>query len=673
MFKKTISVLLAVLMLASLFAVAATAADYEDGTLGSLTWQLNKTTGELRIAGTGEMPNYNHRSLKSPFDSNPNIKKVVVGEGVTSVGGAMFYGCTGLTKAVLPSTVDTVQISAFHDCASLADVNMENVIQIRNFAFYNTGFTEVNISAKTTFIGLTVFADCEKLTRFTAAQDNAKYGSDADGVLYEKEYGAYTKLLQYPAGRKQVAYGIADTVKTVCYGAFVGANALTDVLIPYSVEVVDNYAFSECRSLTRIGFGENITTVGQGAFTMCNSLKSVYSEAGAPAAQATVGVDNEELTGAAVYTNCEFGVCGDEMVYYYDPSAKRCTVEGRGDMDEYDYDMNPSEFGYLAGMTSASIGRDVAGVSDYAFWGCDTLLLLIVESGNKNYEAVDGVLFSADGTRLCAYPSAVMDETYTVPDGVAEIAPGAFGEKCESLKKVILPKSLKTVGYSAFENCGNLKNVTYRGGSLSWGAITIEDANDPLKNAERKYTADTLNITVPEPKEGETPVTSLTTLPSAEKFSPYNNYALRWSPTDATFKKGTAYTVTVTAELKNNYVLPDDTADVTATINGHPVTVSAEWISLGGSSNKTWYLKASYTFPAVGAEPEVRLGDVDGNGEINSADARLCLRRAVALETYEKGSKEFIACDVHKDNQVTAADARLILRAAVGLEDPSTW
>ena len=68
-----------------------------------------------------------------------------------------------------------------------------------------------------------------------------------------------------------------------------------------------------------------------------------------------------------------------------------------------------------------------------------------------------------------------------------------------------------------------------------------------------------------------------------------------------------------------------------------------------------------------------KLGDVDGNGEINSADARKALRRAVDLETYEKGSKEFIACDVDRNGEVTSADARKILRAAVELEDPNTW
>ena len=69
----------------------------------------------------------------------------------------------------------------------------------------------------------------------------------------------------------------------------------------------------------------------------------------------------------------------------------------------------------------------------------------------------------------------------------------------------------------------------------------------------------------------------------------------------------------------------------------------------------------------------VTLGDVNDDGTISAADARLALRRSVGLESYEEGSREFIACDVDHDGNISAADARLILRASVGLEDPKTW
>ena len=63
----------------------------------------------------------------------------------------------------------------------------------------------------------------------------------------------------------------------------------------------------------------------------------------------------------------------------------------------------------------------------------------------------------------------------------------------------------------------------------------------------------------------------------------------------------------------------------------------------------------------------MNIGDLDGNGTITAADARIALRASVGLENL---SNEKIACaDVDKNGKITAADARMILRASVGLEN----
>ncbi len=65
-------------------------------------------------------------------------------------------------------------------------------------------------------------------------------------------------------------------------------------------------------------------------------------------------------------------------------------------------------------------------------------------------------------------------------------------------------------------------------------------------------------------------------------------------------------------------------------------------------------------------ESEVLLGDVDGNGIIDSSDARLALRAAVKLETLTDVQTK--VADADGDGEISSSDARLILRAAVGLE-----
>ena len=55
-------------------------------------------------------------------------------------------------------------------------------------------------------------------------------------------------------------------------------------------------------------------------------------------------------------------------------------------------------------------------------------------------------------------------------------------------------------------------------------------------------------------------------------------------------------------------------------------------------------------------------GDIDGDGKISAADARLVLRMSVGLENIIRSA------DVDGDGKVSAADARLVLRVSVGLE-----
>ncbi|MBR5423308.1 MAG: hypothetical protein IK108_04780 [Clostridia bacterium] len=71
-------------------------------------------------------------------------------------------------------------------------------------------------------------------------------------------------------------------------------------------------------------------------------------------------------------------------------------------------------------------------------------------------------------------------------------------------------------------------------------------------------------------------------------------------------------------------------------------------------------------FPAGQALAAVK-GDVDGDGRVTAADARLALRASVGLEKYTAGSAKFTAADYNSDGRITAEDARAILRISVGL------
>ena len=92
--------------------------------------------------------------------------------------------------------------------------------------------------------------------------------------------------------------------------------------------------------------------------------------------------------------------------------------------------------------------------------------------------------------------------------------------------------------------------------------------------------------------------------------------------------------------------------------DGEPVTK----IAAGTDKNVTLYAKVL----------KHKWGDVDFDGKVTAADARLVLRAAVGLEKLSDEARGWGDLDKHDATYtLTAADARLVLRMAVGLETES--
>ena len=76
---------------------------------------------------------------------------------------------------------------------------------------------------------------------------------------------------------------------------------------------------------------------------------------------------------------------------------------------------------------------------------------------------------------------------------------------------------------------------------------------------------------------------------------------------------------------------------------------------------------SAYSDPGSDTTTEYIYGDLDMNGHVDSADARIALRYAVKLEKSPSRTMLKIG-DVNHNNAIDTSDARLILRYAIGLE-----
>ena len=205
---------------------------------------------------------------------------------------------------------------------------------------------------------------------------------------------------------------IPNSVTSIGSGAFIGCSSLTSITIPDSVTCIGDSAFNGCTSLTSITIPDSVTSIGESAFSGCSSLASITI----PDSVMSIGND----------------------------AFRECSS-----------------------LTSITIPYSVTSIGDYAFLGCSRLTAIDVNTDNKDYTSVNGVLFYNDKTIIC-YPAGKKGNNYKIPDGVTSICRYAFSG-CTSLTSITIPDSVTEIGGSAFENCSSLTSITIPDSATSIG------------------------------------------------------------------------------------------------------------------------------------------------------------------------------------------------------------
>ncbi|MBQ8767280.1 MAG: leucine-rich repeat domain-containing protein [Clostridia bacterium] len=316
--KKILSILLAAILIMT-SGIIANAETYS-GTCGdNLVWELDEATGVLTVSGTGEMYDYDG-GLKTPwYGLGSSVEKIVIGEGVTSVGNHAFkscsgsevtisdtvetigkyafYGMTGLEKLSLGANVKTIEEYAFYCAYNLEQLVLpEELVTIGKFAFSHLRAIEELIipdnvttisdyafshcySIRKIYIGdsvdsfpLRAFEACDVITEIRVSENNKSYLNDNHGVLYSKDK---TTLARYPSASTYESYKIPDSVEYVAWHAFYKSNNLKSITMGKGIKEIGNAAFAGCDNITSLEFHSGLELVWSEAFAGCDKLESV--------------------------------------------------------------------------------------------------------------------------------------------------------------------------------------------------------------------------------------------------------------------------------------------------------------------------------------------------------------------------------------------------------------
>ena len=418
--KKVISLFLSLAMLLSIVSVVDFSA-YADVQTGSCGDNVTYSldTETGVLTISGTGDMYSY----GPFYENTNIKSVIIENGVTSIGDGVFQGCTSLRSVTIPDSVTSIGDDAFYGCYFTS----EN--------FVNNSNVELDDSSKPTIVDTDAGGFCIK---------------DNELVNMRPTY------------------------------------AIGEITIPDSVTSISDYAFNDCTSLTSVTIPDSVTSIDDWTFSSCTSLTSIEVSGNNKNYSSADGVlfnkDKSELiTYPAGKTDSEY-VIPNSVISIGDSAFENCTSLTSVTIPDSVTSIGRYTFENCTSLTSVTIPNSVTSIGDYAFYNCTSLTSVTipdsvtsigsgafsnctsltsieVSGNNKSYSSADGVLFNKDKTELITYPAGKTDSEYVIPNSVTSIGYSAF-ENCTSLTSVTIPNDVTSIGYGVFQGCTSLTSVT---------------------------------------------------------------------------------------------------------------------------------------------------------------------------------------------------------------------
>ena len=424
------------------------------GKLGdNIDWTFTWSDCALTLTGSGDM--------SAPFSNDAvrkRARKIVIGEGITSIAERAFCDFSHVTAVQLPEGVTSIGEDAFYHtpltelelpegitdieplafaytalttlrlpgslrtvgdmafcCAPLTELELpERLTDIGNNAFAGASFTEIYIPANVTALGIDALQS-NALLRYTVSPDNPAYSADADGVLLDK---AGKTLVAFPLGRKG-HYAVPEGIERIGESAFYGSN-LTAVTLPSSLTEIGESAFYGS-NLTAVTLPSSLTEIGENAFAYCMSLADIrfggnvtqcswssFDRTPWEEAQAKLSAENGD------------GIYVDKVLLHFYHANEVFTVRE----------------GTVRIAALASIHSDGEAMK--------TLVL------------PDSLRY-IDDAAFCLCPNL---ENVLLPEGLLTIGHAAFAD-ITALVEIRIPKSVTSVSTEAFRGCPALTRVVF--------------------------------------------------------------------------------------------------------------------------------------------------------------------------------------------------------------------
>lgn len=457
--KRIFSLILVFAMLVSIIPCTHAATIVDSGDFGkygdNVKWTFD-SSGTLTLSGNGETRDF----YSIPWNSHcPEIKKIVVEEGITHLAISTFNCCANAQEIIVPDSLTDLDCGDIHDTAFYKDEsNWENgalylgktLIQVKD------DVSSISVRPGTMYIGSFAFFECD-LSRIT----------------------------------------LPDSLRVINGSAFCSCDKLTSINIPNGVTDIGYRAFALCENLSSITIPDSVTHIGSEAF-LYTALENNYDP-----------------------NNPNDLYIGNHLIY------------GRGD-SPYTVKQGTISIADSAFYSKETINipSSVVNLNSWVFNECRGLQHINVDTNNKVYSSVNGVLFNKNQTELISYPRG-KSGSYSVPSGTKTIGEHAF-DNCKNLTSISIPNSVTAIGEQAFQYCENLTSITiphsvtfigYYAFSVSLTDIYYDGTEEEFQTIAKAYIGTDANIhylrvpPTPTPTLAPTPTPAPTPIPPSFTIS----------------------------------------------------------------------------------------------------------------------------------------------------------
>ena len=517
-----------ILLIALLMGLSANAE--KSGTCGpNLKWHLTDD-GVLTITGEGRMDNYygGEYYIGGPW-GHDDIKRVIIGDSVTSIGNNAFIRCRSLTSVTIPNSITTIGNSAFVGCNSLTSVTIPNsVTTIDNSAFNkSSSLTSVTIGNNVTTIGYKAFFNTNNtkviwLTNtppdgYSNLKSRNHYvANDLYRDLSNKKVYPYLSSIFEVDGIKYVPVSpserICDAIDCTYTGDelkinkkvnYKGVDMTVREINPYTAYKCANIkkayidingsiggnAFSDCVNLSAVDIAK-VKDIGNNAFSGCTNLISVDIKAG-------------NNIGESAFSNCSSlkTLSLDKKI----KSLGQYAFRGCSNLTQFVIPDSVTILNYdlLNGCSSLKSIRIHKGIKEInkAFDGCTNLSTLIIEDRNTTLKlgsnntaitrSISSPLFkdckldsvyiggkivyeTTSGYGYSPFYRNTSLRTVKISDAETTIYDNEF-YGCTNLQNVSIGDNVTSIGKWAFSGCSSLKNFTFGSGLQSIGQEAFSD------------------------------------------------------------------------------------------------------------------------------------------------------------------------------------------------------